>query len=124
AGGDVEAQAKRIAESCGNRAAECAYAAQGALAHLEEKRPELKGLPRVAIGFSGGAMTLPTVVAREPDRYAASILVGGGADFWLMNQRSNYKNMIDAVHEKWDGSPPSNQDRAKLDQLYLKNAPL
>jgi predicted esterase len=124
AGGDLEAQAKRIAELFGDRAAECAYAAQGALAHLEDKRPELKSLPRVAIGFSGGAMTLPVVVAREPDRYAASILVGGGADFWLMNQRSNYKNLIDAVHERWDGVPPTIQDRAKLDQLYLKNAPL
>jgi predicted esterase len=124
AGGDLEAQAKRIAEVFGGRAAECAYAVQAAFAHLEEKRPELKTLPRMAIGFSGGAMTLPTVVAREPDRYSAAIMVGGGADFWLMNQRSNYRTLVDAVHEKWDGAEPTKQDLARLDTLYLKNSPL
>jgi fermentation-respiration switch protein FrsA (DUF1100 family) len=68
-------------------------------------------------------MTLPTVVAREEGRYSASILIGGGADFWLMNEKSNYRGLIDAVHEKWD-SEPSEADRARLDELYLKNAPL
>jgi predicted esterase len=121
--GDVEAQAKHIAQVLGGRAAECAFAAQAAFTHLEEKRPDLKQLPRVAIGFSGGAMTLPTVLAREPDRYSAAIMVGGGADFWLMNQRSNYRGLIDAIREKWDGDV-TDQDRARLDELYLKNAPL
>jgi predicted esterase len=124
AGNDLEAQAKHIAEVLGDRAAECAFAAQAAFAHLEEKRPELKNLPRIAIGFSGGAMTLPTVVAREPDRYSASIMVGGGCDYWLMNQKSNYRGLVDAIHEKWDGGEPTAADRARLDELYLKNAPL
>jgi predicted esterase len=124
AGGDLKAQAQRIAEVFDDRAAKCAYAAQAAFAHLEEKRPDLAKLPRTAIGFSGGAMTLPTVVAREEGRYAAGIMVGGGCDFWLMNQRSSYRQMIDAIHEKWDGPSPTDQDRAQLDALYLENAPL
>ncbi len=69
-------------------------------------------------------MTLPTVVAREPDRYSAAVIVGGGADFWLMNERSNYKGMIDAVRVKWDGEPPTDQVRARFDELYLQHAPL
>jgi hypothetical protein len=124
AGNDLGAQAKQIAQVFDDRAAECAFATQAAFQHLEESRPQLKQLPRVAIGFSGGAMTLPTVVARDLDRYSAFILVGGGCDFWLMNQRSNYRGMIDAIHEKWDGAQPSGADRARLDELYLKNAPL
>lgn len=123
AGNDLEAQARHIAQVLGDRAAECAFATQAVFQHLEEKRPELKQLPRIAIGFSGGAITLPTVVAREPDRYSAFVLVGGGCDFWLMNEKSNYRGMIDAVHEKWDNEP-TDADRARLDQLYLNNAPL
>ena len=69
-------------------------------------------------------MTLPTVVAREPDRYAAGIMVGGGADFWLMNHRSNYKNWIDAARENWVGPPPTPEQLAQLDELYLRKSPL
>jgi predicted esterase len=121
--GHLEAQAQRIAQLVGDRAAECAFAAQAAFAHVEQNRPELRGLPSIVIGFSGGAMSLPTVVAREPARYAAAILVGGGADYWLMNERSNYRAMVDAIHEKWD-QPPTPETLARLDQLYLRSSPL
>lgn len=124
AAGDVAAQAAFIAKELDGRAAECAYSVEGVLGHLEEKRPELKGLPRVAIGFSGGAITLPTIMAREPARYRAAVLVGGGADFWLMNQRSNYRELIDAMHEKWAGGKPTPEALAALDAAYLNVASL
>jgi len=123
AAGDLEAQARTIATLTGNRSAECAYAVQAAMAHVESMDPELKSLPRVAVGFSGGAMTLPTIIARDPERYDAAILVGGGADFWLMNQRSNYRDFIRAVKETWKDRP-SPDVLSKLDEAYLKQAPL
>jgi alpha-beta hydrolase superfamily lysophospholipase len=69
-------------------------------------------------------MTLPTIVALQPDRYAAVIMVGGGADFWLMNQRSNYRDLIRAVKETWVGEKPSAEVLAKLDEFYLRHAAL
>jgi hypothetical protein len=124
AGGDLEAQGKYIATKMGNRAAECAYAVHTACAHVESKRPELTKLPRVGVGFSGGAMTLPTIIARDPHRYSAAILVGGGADFWLMNQQSNYRDLINAVSETWADGKPDKKTLAELDEHYLRNAPL
>jgi predicted esterase len=122
---DLDEQARRIAEVTGNRTAECAYAVKAAMSHLESERPDLRAMPRVAVGFSGGAMTLPTIIAREPERYAAMIMVGGGADFWLMNQRSNYRDLIRAVKETWKGGEKPEADvLARLDEAYLKQAPL
>lgn len=123
AAADLDVQAKRIAAITDNRTAECAYAVEGAAAWLESEHPELKALPRVAVGFSGGAMTLPTIIAREPSRYAAAIMIGGGADFWVMNQRSNYRELIKAVKETW-ADKPTPETLAALDEAYLKNAPL
>jgi len=121
---DLPGAATQIAEVVGGRAAECAYAVQAAFAHLEDLRPELKGLPSVALGCSGGAMTLPTVAAREPDRYAAAVLIGGGADYWLMSEHSNYRNWIDAMRIAWIGEEPAVEDRVRLDSLYLGASPL
>lgn len=120
----LDRPARRIAEELGDRAAECAYAVQGVLAHLERQRPSLAGLPRIAIGFSGGAITLPTVVAREPSRYRAAVLVGGGAHYWLINQESNYAGMIDAVTASWEPPDPGAGPRDELARAYLARAPL
>ena len=118
----LAAPAKLIATTFDERGAECAYAAQTALAFVERERPALKDLPRVAIGFSGGAMTLPTVVAREPDVYDGAIMVGGGCDFWLMTQTSNYNQWIGAVSASWQGEPgtPTDDHKRALDEAYLK----
>lgn len=116
------APARVIATTFDERGAECAYAAQATIAFVERERPALNDLPRVAIGFSGGAMTLPTVVAREPDAYDGAIMVGGGCDFWLMTQTSNYNQWIGAVSASWrgaEGTPTDDQKRA-LDEAYLR----
>ena len=113
------AVAASIARTFDERGAECAFAAQAAFAFLLRERPELKDLPRVAIGFSGGAMTLPTVVAREPDDYAAAIIIGGGCDFWLMTQTSNYNQWIGAVHATWTNEA-SDADKRAVDKAYLR----
>lgn len=120
---DIESTAADVAREFDERGAECAYAARGAFEKLESLRPELKQLPRMAIGFSAGAMTLPTVVSLEPGRYAGSVIVGGGCDFLLMNERSNYRSLIDAVQVHW-ASPPTPERRGQLFDAYLRHATL
>lgn len=119
----TDALGKEIATALGDRAAECAYAVEGAFQHLKELHPELASLPRVAIGFSGGAITLPIVVAREPDAYKAGILVGGAAHYWLINANSTYADMIAAVRLKWLAEPTLEQKRA-IAEAYLRHAPM
>jgi fermentation-respiration switch protein FrsA (DUF1100 family) len=117
-----------IARTITARAAECAYAARAAMEHLLEQRPELAGLPRIAIGGSGGAMTLPTVLALEPEKYAAAIMIAGGADFFTMNIQSNYQQMIGAVEIEWitmpPGGAPSAEQFATLPREYLSRSSL
>ncbi|MBL8762818.1 MAG: hypothetical protein JNM07_00935 [Phycisphaerae bacterium] len=117
-------EAQRIADVLGNRAAECAYAAQAAFAHLENLDPRLRDAPRVGLGMSGGAMVMPTVIARESSRYAGAVLIGGGADFWTIADRSNYQDMIDAVRSVWTAGSPTERDGADLSAEYLRRAPL
>jgi hypothetical protein len=118
------AAAKEISHILSDRAAECAFAAQAAWDYLESQRPDLKGLPCGVLGMSGGAMTLPTVVAREPSRYRACMMIAGGADFWLINEHSNYADWIGALTVDWSPSTPTDDQRKTLDLAYLAAAPL
>ncbi len=120
---DPGSAAERIAGVLGDRAAECAYAVESAWGYAESKRPDLAALPKVVIGMSGGAMSLPTVLARDQDHYGAAVLIAGSADFWLTNERSNYRAMVDAVRARWT-TPPTEEERATLDRAYLASAPL
>jgi hypothetical protein len=120
----LDDDAGRIASALDDRVAECAYAAKAAFAHIEKSRPELASVPSAVIGFSGGAMTLPTVVALEPERYAAAVMVGGGACFWQMNETSNYRTMIDAVRAKWPEGSKTDALTQELRTLVLSRSPL
>lgn len=119
----LDAKGAEIAAVMGDRAAECAYAVQGAFEQILAEHAELSGLPRVAIGFSGGAISLPVVVAREPDKYAATVLVGGGAHYWLINAHSTYADMIAAITIEWT-TPPTLEQRRRVADAYLRHAPL
>jgi len=122
---DMEGSADRIAELNGQRAAECAYAVEAAFDHVLKRHPALAKLPRVALGMSGGAMTLPTVVAREADKYSAAVMVAGGADLWLISTRSNYGELlVHALDVTWAGGKPDESTQRALDEEYLKSAPL
>jgi hypothetical protein len=120
---DIDALGANIAAVLTGRAAECAYAVQGAFEHVLEQHPELKDLPRIAVGFSGGAITLPIVVAREPERYHAAVLVGGACHYWLINAHSTYADMISAIKIIWT-TPPTLDDRRRVADAYLRHAPL
>lgn len=121
---ETETRAREMGVVLGNRAAEIAYAVQAAFVHVAEARPELATLPRVAIGSSAGAITLPTVVAREPEKYSAAVMIGGGADFWLINWRSNYRRGVDAIRLRWVRGDPTEADERKIDDAYLASAAL
>jgi hypothetical protein len=116
--------AAAIASAMDDRTAECAFAAREAFAHVGRARPELAALPRGVVGFSGGAMTLPSVVALEPERYAAAVMVGGGCCFWQMNETSNYRSMIDAVRVKWPEGMRTDASVAELRRLVLEKSTL
>jgi predicted esterase len=121
---DLEGTAQRIARDYSERAAECAFAVEAAFDYIESIRPGLASLPRVALGGSGGAMTLPTVVAREPGRYAAAVMLAGGADLWLITSRSNYADMIGATALRYRDRALTDDEHRRLDELYLQHAPL
>ncbi len=121
---DLEMSGKRVASHLTRRAADCAYAVEAAFEHVLSNRPELVTKPRIALGGSAGAITMATVVAREAEKYAAVVMVGGGADFWLTNYRSNYRRGVDAIRVKWIGRDPTEEEERAMDEAYLRNAPL
>jgi len=121
-----EAQLQGIITLAGERTAECAYSVEAAFGYLETKFPQYASLPRVAVGFSGGALTLPTVISREPARYARAVLIGGGANFFLMTLETNYKNVTN-VNYHWKSNQadaPAPGDLARWSQAYLSKSPL
>lgn len=120
----IDDAASEIARVLTGRAAECAFAAEAACASVETSRPYLKGKPRIAVGFSAGAMTLPTVVAREAERYRAAVLVGAGCHYWLLNSKSNYATMVGALSINWKGIERTRQREELLAERYLVHAPL
>ena len=121
---DLDLAGKRIASLLTRRAADCAYAVQAAFDHVLSTRPELAVKPRIAMGGSAGAITMPTIIAKEPHKYSAIVMVGGGCDFWLLNERSNYRRGVDAFRVKWIGRDPTPDEERTLDTAYLRNAPL
>lgn len=119
----MEPGTREINELFTQRLAECAFAAKGGLDHLVEAYPQLKALPLAAIGFSGGAISLPTIAALEPGRYRAAVFVGGGAHFWQMQEFSNYSSMINALEVKW-ASPATDAARQAIRDAYAQGVPL
>lgn len=120
----MDAQGEAIARVVSERAAECAYAVQGAMDHAMEARPGWAMLPRLAVGCSAGAMTLPTVVAREPEKYAGAVMITGGAHLWLILAHSSLKDLIGATQIEWIPGVPTPAERAALADAYLTHAPL
>ncbi len=121
---DLDSFAAGLAAELGDRTAECAYAVEECVARIGVMRPETRGVERIALGLSGGAMVLPTVVARNPSAYGAAVLVAGGADLCRVAVESNYTPWINAVSVKWGGRTPTMQQSLALSAAYLRHAPL
>jgi dienelactone hydrolase len=121
---DLASAVQPVAREMTDRAAEAAFAAEAAVAHIARQHPHLAEVPRIAVGMSGGGIILPTVVAREPEQYAASVIIAGGSNFFATADESNYRQMIDAVGFRWKPAPPTPEQRALAYRLYLQHAPL
>lgn len=120
--GPLDGPAAEIASVLTDRAAECAYAVQAANLYLWQEYPLLRQRPRVLVGMSGGALVLPTVMAREPKAYAGAVLVAGGVDYLQVALTSNYAAWIDAVSVKFDPPRPSSERVTALRRAYLEKA--
>lgn len=99
------------------RTAECAYAADAAVEHVLNQRRVLRDKPVVLAGMSGGAMVMPTVYAYAPDRYAAAVLIAGGANSVKISALSNYADWIDAVVLDWDPENPASTGTPGAERL-------
>lgn len=123
-GDDLDEKGALIADILTDRAAECAYSVHAALLYLRQEKPGTAGLPTTLIGMSGGAMVLPTVMARDPGQFQSAVVIAGGADYLRIALESNYTGWIDAVKVKIAEEIDTPELRAALVKAYQKHAPL
>lgn len=120
--GEGAARGAEFAAHADDRTAECAYAVEHAARHVEALDPRLQGKPRALLGFSGGAILAPAVVAREPDRYRHVVLVAGGAHAARISIDSTFmKQYIRSAMFEFSG-PDAPADRAQFEDAYLRHA--
>jgi len=118
----AEARARQVAGVIDLRLWACGAVIEAGLRVLHQDQPELRDRPRIAFGLSGGAIALPAVVGREPDRYAACIMVSGGADFMSIAATSAYAPFIAAARFR-DGPGPAAASRvARVAEAYRRVA--
>lgn len=121
---DIDAEGARIADVLTDRAAECAYAVHAALLYLRQERPETATVPTALVGMSGGAITLPTVLARDPQMFQSAVCIAGGVDFLRIALESTYTSWIDAVKVQYDDRVESGAVEPRLVTAYQRSAPL
>lgn len=121
--GWTERWGRLIATLFRDKAAEIAYATEGAVLHTLEARPSLRERPRVLVAMSGGAMLSPTVVARAPDLYDAAVLIAGGSNILDIILDSNYSGSIDSLRISWKGRRPTRREVDAWTEQYLRFAP-
>ena len=123
-GGAGERVGKEFATRADDRTAECAYAVQAAAKWIESKDNRLVGKPRAVLGFSGGSILAPAVVAIEPEKYQTVVLVAGGANAASISIDSTFmKQYIRSVEIKFV-SGNRVRSRAEFEAGYLEHATL
>lgn len=81
-----------LATDINNQMADHAYSIEAALSFLAENRPDIPQETIVGLGFSAGALAMPTVAARLGDKIDAVVLIGGGANILGISQNSTLTN--------------------------------
>lgn len=112
--------ARSIARGLDDRMVEWAYAVEGMLAFLDSSERQLDRAPVVIVGCSLGAIATPTIVARQPDRFDATVLIGGGANALEISQRSSLTNA--GIELLQIGSPLTTSQRRELYSMYLRSS--
>lgn len=121
AAGEGAEEGRAFAAHADDRTAECAFAVEAGIRHMIERDGRLEGKPRAILGFSGGAILLPAVVARNPDAYETAILVAGGANAASISIDSTFmKQFIKSVFFDFEDEA----DRAAFEHAYLRHATL
>jgi hypothetical protein len=111
-----------FASHADDRTAECAYAVEAGVAHMTELDGRLEGKPRAILGFSGGAILLPAVVARNPSAYDTAVIVAGGANAAGISIDSTFmKQFIKSVFFTFEDEAV---DRPAFERAYLEHASL
>lgn len=126
---DIEAgegakEGATFAEHADDRTAECAFAVEAGIRHMTQLDDRLEGKPRAILGFSGGAILAPAVVARNPGAYETVVLVAGGANAASISIDSTFmKQFIRSVFFTFEGEDGAG-DRAAFEAAYLEHATL
>jgi dienelactone hydrolase len=89
---DAPRVGRELADEIDQAQAGSAYATEAVLDYIKTQREDLKDIPVVVIGFSGGALTTPTVAARILDQISAVVIIGGAADCFTASQLSTFNN--------------------------------
>jgi predicted esterase len=118
----VNEVAAEIAEIFDDELADWPYSLEAVLQYLRDWRPDLRQTPSAIMGFSIGALGLPAVVARLPDRFGAAVLVAGGANLLEVSHRTTKTDS--GLELSWAGAPPRQEDWQELYAAYLGRARL
>ncbi|MFQ5807581.1 MAG: alpha/beta hydrolase family protein [Phycisphaerae bacterium] len=121
-GEDIQEVAAQVAAVIDDELADWPYSLEAVLAYLAEYRPNLPQESLVVMGFSIGALGLPTVAARMPDRFQAAVIVAGGANLLEISQRSRKPDA--GIELRWKGTEPTREDWQQLYAGYLQHAKL
>jgi len=114
--------AAQLAATIDDELADWPYALEAVLAYLGEHRPDIPQRPLAIMGFSIGALGLPAVVARMPERFQAAVLVAGGANLLEVARRSHKRDR--GFELKWTGPKPVEQEWQQLYAAYLQHTKL
>ena len=112
----------RLATVFDDELADWPYSLEAVLEYLAEHRPDLSQRPTAVMGFSIGALGLPAVVTRMPDRFQAAVVVAGGANLLEVSQHSRKENT--GIVLKWEAGKQSKEDWQQLRAAYLDSATL
>jgi hypothetical protein len=112
-----------MAKETDDRAAECAYSRPGRLRDPGSRGSRAGPPPPHRHRHERRGHDAPTVVAREPEKYAAAVMIAGGCDFFAITNETNYTSW--SMRSAFGGSrTPRAEQLASIDARYLALAPL
>lgn len=119
---DLENVAARLATIFDDELADWPYSLEAVLEYIAVHRPDIPQEPLVVMGFSIGALGLPAVFARMPDRFEAAVVVAGGANLLEIAHRSRKANR--GIELRWSGAEPTGNECERLYAAYLERVKL
>jgi pimeloyl-ACP methyl ester carboxylesterase len=119
---DLQELGAQIGAIFDDELADWPYSLEAVLEYLAQHRLDVPQEPAVVMGFSIGALGLPTVVARMPERFEAAVIVAGGANLLEIAQRSRKANT--GIELEWSAAKPTKDDWQRLFTAYLESTKL